>query len=460
MKLKTLLVITFLMGCCSCVPFFSTLGKVPEVTAVHPSGRVQPGECITVQFSCDMDKTSVESALRLGCSMVPVNGSFAWNSPKEVAFFPDHINASRKYTLELAFTARSSKGIPLARGYRHFFNLPTEASPLMIESLEPNPEDLVISPAAEFLISFNQAVDRSTFYSACSLSPNVEARYEWNQDETQVRIIPQFGLTPQLYYQLEISTECTSAEGVPLASPVQRRYQVAGIDTLPVESFCWISNSGQRIVEATPESHYHAAQDEVFSLRFSEAIPRALHSAAVSLQPDPGIDFQWSPDNRQCTLRTATPLHSGTVFRLAIGSESYYLQWDGPGAETVSLAGVAYCNNTAAATAIFRRIYLNDLLDFESSEEAALELAFSHAPEAEIAAVDLMRALRLSATNGSAALRLSDLQEIESAKCAELNTLNPDSLFRLTFSIQRYPAAGRLCLHLALDREINMSYNL
>lgn len=470
MRFRSLLNIALLLGCSSCLPFFSTLGKVPEITGLKPVGRLHPGDSITLQFSCDMDKSSVESALRLFSSTLPVNGSFTWNSSKEVAFFPDLVEGSGRYILELAYTARSSEGIPLARRYRHFFNRSADTSPLRIESIQPNPDDLVISPTAEFLISFNQAVERSTFYSACTLSPHVEAGYEWNGDDTQVRIIPHFGLTPQMHYQLKISTECTGVGGLPLASPVRRHYAAAPIDTLPIESFIWSSDGVQRSAAASPGTHYHAGQNEAFSIRFTEAVPQALHSAAVQLQPDPGMDFQWTPDNRQCRLHTAAPPHSDTVFHLEIGNESYYLQWDGAGTEPVALAGVAYCNDISAAPANFRRIYLNDLLDFESSPQAALELAFSHAPQAEVSALELMQALRLSATNGAAALRLSGLQEIESAECAALNALKPESIFRLSFSIQRYPAAGRLCLQIARDledscgnspgSEISLSYNL
>lgn len=468
---RRILMLAVLLTCCSgCRPFFGMLAKVPEVESVKPDAGLQSGDSIAVQFSCDMDKTAVESAFRLSCGTHPVNGSFTWNSPSEMVFFPEQSFTYRSYVLDIAYTARSAAGVPMQRSFTRFLAANEETPPLELVSISPDPDDLLISPEDTFQINFNQAVDRISFYSAFSMNPQLQGDFEWSSADSSVRFIPQQGLTPEIHYQLEISADCRSAQGQLLRSAVQRHYRVSGAQTLPVESFCCSTESGERLLTPEPDTCCHLNRNEELSVLFSDAVPPSLHSAAVSLQPAPGIDCEWNQDQDRLTLHMRAAPPPATVVRLKLGTESYYLQWDGAGTEAITLAGLSYCNDTASAAAEYRRIYLNDLLDFDSSDHAALELACFHSAGAEISATALMDALEVYTSNGAAILRLTDLKPVDQAECSALNDLHPDSLFRLKFSIQRYPQAGLLHLRIAETledslgntpaRELSVSYNL
>lgn len=454
----------------ACMPFYGMIGEVPEVISITPAGHLQSGDSIVVEFSCSMDKDSAESAFRLSGGSLPVNGSFAWNNPAEMEFSPRQLPETGGYLLEIAYLARSSAGIPMEHSRTHRFGPDGTGAPFELLSITPDPDDLLISSTEDFLFHFNRSVDQNSFYSAFSINPRVEGRFEWTQDDSRVRFIPHSGLLPGLHYQIEISTECRGTDQRPLTSTVQRRYRVAEVETLPIEYFCWNSETGERHTPARPDECCHAARNEVFSVQFSDAVPPALHSTVVTLQPDPGADFEWSGDRRRVTLHMPGSPRRETVFHLRIGRESYYLQWDGPGTEAIELTGVSYCNDTSSAAAAYRLIGLNELLDFATSEHAAIELAFSHSEAADIPVLGLMEALQLYTSNGAAALRLKDLQSISSAECSELNELHSQSLFRIEFTIHRYPSAGRLHLQIAPTltdslgntpiHEISMSYNL
>lgn len=454
----------------ACMPFYGMIGEVPKVHSISPSDQLQPGDSIVIEFSCSMDKDSVESAFRLSCGSLPVNGSFTWNNSAEMVFSPRQISETSGYVLELTYLARSSAGIPMERSRTHRFGLTGTAAPFELLSIIPDPDDLLISPTDDFLFHFNRSVDQNSFYSAFSINPQVEGRFEWTQENSRVRFIPQSGLLPGLHYQIEISADCRSTDEHPLISAEQRHYRVAEVEALPIEYFCWTSETGERHTPARPDECCYAARNEIFSVQFSDAVPPALHSTAVRLQPDPGADFEWSVDRRRVTLHMPGSPRPETVFQLKLGQESYYLQWDGPGTGALELTGVSYCNDSSSAAAEYRLIGLNELLDFATSEHAAIELAFSHSQTAEIPVLHLMEALQLYASNGAAALRLTDLQKIASAECSELNDLHPQSLFRIEFTIHRYPSAGRLHLQIAPTltdslgntptQEIRMSYNL
>ena len=468
---RVLLITAILLTCCSaCRPFYDCLNKAPAVESVQPDGCIQAGATISVKFSCKMDKNSVESAFRLSCSSLPVSGSFSWNNPSEVVFFPEMASAHRDYVLHIAYTARSAAGIPMKRSFTHPLDTAAETPLLELVSISPEPDDRVISPTDSFHIQFSNPVDRNSFYSAFSMSPQVQGHFQWDNADSQVDFIPQFGLSPELHYQLEITTECRSFDNRPLRCAVQRHYRTSGIITLPVESFCFSTGSGERVLTPEPDTCNHLSQGEEFSILFSRAVLPALHSSAAKLQPDPGVTFSWSRDHRRLTLHMPATPPPERVFQLALGETSYYLQWDGGGTAAIELAGVAYCNDSSSASAHYRRIYLNDLLDFKTSAQASLELAFFHSPAAEIPVTRLMEALNLYTSNGAAILRLTDLQAIDTAGCAELNDLHPDSIFRLRFSIQRYPNPGLLQLQIAgtledslantPSQDLAVSYNL
>ncbi len=470
MKRVLLILVILLPFCSACQPLYDWLRKVPTVESVHPEGPLQTGDTISVKFSCAMDKGAVESAFRLSCDSLPVSGSFTWNDPTEIVFSPELTSAPRNYLLHIAYTARSATGIPMKRSFSRLLDTHAGTPPLELVSISPEPDDRVIAPTDTFYFQFSNPVDRNSFYSAFSMNPAVQGRFEWSNADSLVHFIPQSGLNPGLHYQLEITSGCRSTADCPLRSAVQRHYRVSGIITLPVTSFCFKTESDERVLTPTPDTCYHAGQGEEFSILFSEAVLPALQNSAATLQPDPGVDFRWSRDHCRLTLHMPAIPPPDRVFRLTLGGASYYLQWDGAGTTAIELAGVAYCNDSSSAAANYRRIYLNELLDFKSSAQAAIELAFFHSPAAEIPVTRLMEALDLYTSNGAAVLRLTSLQAVDPAECVELNDLQPDSLFRLRFSIQRYPNTGLLHLQIAgtledsqgntPSQDFHLSYNL
>jgi hypothetical protein len=342
--------------------------------------------------------------------------------------------------------------------------------PLQISRITPDPDNLIIDPTAEFVISFNKPVSPASFYSAFETSPNIQGSFSWDEDNSRVRFTPSFRLKSKVRYQLQITTRCSDTEGRTLADTMRRQYEVRSRQEISVNEFCLSSDKGTEYSEALVGQTYHVGHRQEFSIILSEPMVSELRNEIIQLQPNPGFDFSWSTDYQQVSLLPPSRLNPESLFRLNLGGNDYYLQWDGEGLEAVELAGVSFCNDTTGAEAEFRRIRLNELLLCESSSQAALELAFIHANAAEISTLQLMEALGLYATNSAAGIQLSSLEQVESANCEDLCSLQPDSVFRLSFAINRFPAAGLLYLQLeqnlqdslgnSLAGTVRISYNL
>ena len=358
----------------------------------------------------------------------------------------------------------------MAEPFVRNFSSSDDPLPLQISRITPEPDNLIIDPTAEFTVSFNKPVHPASFYSAFETSPTIQGSFSWNENNSRVRFTPSFRLKPEVRYQLKITTRCSDTEGRSLEETVRRQYEVRNLQEIIVDEFCFTSNQGTEYFEAIVGRTYHVGHLQEFSIILSEPVVSELQNETLQLQPNPGFDFNWSTNYQQVRLLPPSRLNPESVFRLNVGGNEYFLQWDGEGLEAVELTGVSFCNDTTVAEAEFRRIRLNEILLCESSTQAALELAFSHAEAARISTLQLMEALGLYATNAAAGIQLILLEQVESANCEALDSLEPDSVFRLSFAINRFPAAGLLYLQLnqnlqdslgnSLADTVRISYNL
>jgi len=459
-----------LLLCCTCVPYLRVLEKVPEVEKVSPQEVVESELPISIEFSRPMDKSSVENAWRFFEDTIPMDGRFHWESSTQVCFSPQELIPPKDYTLCIEYTARSEEGVPLEKPFTHTFHTTDNLDNLKITNISPNPADILISPQEQFKVEFNKEVQRASFYSAFRLSPHVRGSFTWNESGTTVHFTPLSPLTPKVHYQLQISRDCRDIEGRHLLEAVQRNYEVESAPAAHVHSFCWCGSQDSTCFEPTPHTVYHVPRNSDLSIRLSDSIMRDLLPEIIEIQPDPGFTFEWSSDYREVKLSISAPPPPDTPVRLRIGKDDYYLQWDGEGLQAVSLGGVSFCNDTSVEDPVFTRLYLNDLIDFDSSDHAAMEISFHHSPRASISECELMEALQLYATNNAAGIRLSTLEKVSSAECTSLSGDQPESVFHLSFSINRFAAPGLLYVSIdqnlqdslgnSLCEDTRMSYNL
>lgn len=444
-----------LLFCCACVPYLRMLDKVPQVETVSPQEVADSDQPISIEFSHPMNKSSVENAWGFFEDTIPIDGSFYWKSSTQVCFTPKKLMPPKDYTLHVEYTASSNEGVPMEESFTYTFHTTNNLDNLKIASISPNPEDILISPSQKFTIHFNKAVQKASFYSAFKLSPHVRGSFTWNESGTTVHFTPLSPLTPKAHYQLQISRDCLDIEGRHLLESVQRNYEVEPAPAVYVHSFCWCGPQDSTCFEPAPNDIYHVPHNTDLSIRLSDSVMRELLPEIIEIQPDPGFTFEWSSDYREVRLNISDPPPPDTLVRLKIGKDIYYLQWDGEGLQAVSLGGISFCNDTSIGDPEFTRLYLNDLIDFESSNNAAMEISFHHSPRASISECDVMEALQLYATNNAAGIRLSKLEKINSAECTSLSEDQPESVFRLSFSINRFTDPG--LLYLSIDQNLHDS---
>jgi len=109
--LATLAVFVFVRSSCCCCHHDST---IPEVTSCNPTNGqtgVSLDTDVTVTFSQDMDKSSVEYSFYID---PPVSGDFSWPQDDRVVFTPDQpLDPNTTYTITVNCGAQSAEGVPL-----------------------------------------------------------------------------------------------------------------------------------------------------------------------------------------------------------------------------------------------------------------------------------------------------------------------------------------------------------
>jgi len=188
--------------------------------------------------------------------------------------------------------------------------VPVLADGPKVQQYSPAPgEELGVDAPVD--VVFDRAMDLASVQAAFSIEPSVAGRFEW-PDEHTIRFYPSTGWARDTAYRVSISTDATSAAGIPIAEPITLRFRTVGY---------------LEVVQAVPvDGSDNIAVDSTFFVMFNRpVVPLTALSdpdyadLPVPLVVEPAVAGSGEWLSTSVYLFTPTkPLRGGTTYTLTV----------------------------------------------------------------------------------------------------------------------------------------------
>ena len=177
------------------------------------SGEYSP---VSVSFNTEMVRKEAESLLLVSSDTGMVDGDLSWNSSTLVFVPAAGWAAGTRYTLGLSGLARSVDGRELRLERSISFFAVNRCAPPLVAWHWPADGESVSANGLCLEIRFSQMMNRTAVESALIADGMGDKKYEWSDDDSLLKIIPDKILSPWTVYRWTLKASAKSVEGVPL----------------------------------------------------------------------------------------------------------------------------------------------------------------------------------------------------------------------------------------------------
>ncbi len=311
------------------LPFFTPRGQeTPQPTAVVrpeeggvepspptvveswplPGGTVALQEGFSLTFDQEMDRSSVEGAVRITPSF---SGRFDWQDDYTVRFIPDQpFPINTQISVTVAQTARGLAGKTLLRPIELNFQTPGE---FRIAERLPRPDAQGIDPSTAITLTFNRPVvslgeAEESAPQAFQLDPPVEGSGRWLNTSTYI-YYPYPALAGGVEYTVIVNPELTSLEGVGLSTG---------------ESLDWSFRTAEpALINVVPSPESTLNLDGAITLGFNQPMNKAHFQENVRLRDSSGntipVNFSWDDRDSLVSITPQQLLERGSFYTLEVG---------------------------------------------------------------------------------------------------------------------------------------------
>jgi hypothetical protein len=182
---------------------------------------------LSIGFDTGMEKLTAERIIQVMYGGGTVEGDLSWKGNK-VSFRPvSGWQPGTRYTLTLSGTLYSLDGRELRLDTQiPFYAVSRDPSPLLESCYPPEGASVGTAPGdynrMEFF--FSLPMDRMSTEEALVLEGMGKKKYEWQDDDRRLLVLPESPFSPWKIYRWSIGTEARSRQGVPLARTLSGRF--------------------------------------------------------------------------------------------------------------------------------------------------------------------------------------------------------------------------------------------
>jgi hypothetical protein len=392
------------------------------------------GAAVSVWFSHDPLKSSVERSFEFSEDGVKLSGRFSWAHEK-MTFTPSSpLRDGCDYTVVVNTDAQDTEGISLEKRFEgRWTTRPLEGRPAITATV-PGDNGIIAPGRAKIVVAVSTLVSINAFTNHVSFSPQMKG--SWALDSGEAVFTPDTAWKRGTTYTMTIGASFENAAGKTLGKDFVSRFTADG-ETVPPEltSVAVLDKNGDRVERGGGEwtlaglpaenSGWETGYKLLF--RFSEKVDLVSFKKAVSVVPslsfavdaadtaDAGrgfsdaalLSFTESPAFGQ---RYLVHLESGV--KDEAGNESaapasFRLYVNGAKSKPPSLQSIEIRSGGLSCGFTLDDHFEN--LTITSDEEAEITLRFDTAPGADIDLYSLMECFGFSATNNAASFQAASI---------------------------------------------------
>jgi hypothetical protein len=262
---------------------------------------LQEGDSISISFSEDVDKLSVQSISSIRRNGKKTDISYVWkNGNKLIITSTPKLYKGLEYRLEFKGIYHNITGVEReAELSIPFYLQSSEFSPLYITEFYPA-DGTILNSAMPVSISFSTAVDKSTLYDAVKINPSVDIKKYWSEDFENTLIIEAVeGWNNLTNYRLNLDETLLSTGGDPLFQGWSLSFYIEDGSSSPSVLYCgscsrdkisgfpWISSSDLD----------NLINSQALRIRFSETMHKEKTESALSISPSIAGECYWVEDD-------------------------------------------------------------------------------------------------------------------------------------------------------------------
>jgi hypothetical protein len=275
---------------------------VLSISAANPSEAVAGSDTdVWVEFSIGVDQTKAEAATSLSEAGQQLDLRYRWEGQR-LHVLPVHgLKTGVEYLLRVVTSVETPDGVNLDHEYRHEFRTSADQERPTVSVTAPAKDAVSSDRRQSISLEFSEAVDRSSFYDAFTVSPSNSFSWEWSQGDTLVTGTPRQDWDWQRDCTVKLSTGLKDLAGNCLAEALSMGFRigekldkpsvasvssllppvdVAGDWTLGVLAFA-ASESDRGVLDATAGMEANWG----IELVFDQAVAREGLESLISVSP-------------------------------------------------------------------------------------------------------------------------------------------------------------------------------
>jgi hypothetical protein len=169
---------------------------------------------ISLDFSHDPDRASIEKNFSLTGNGNRVKGTFSWYDKKMIFSPLAPLEINTDYTITLSAEAHDTKGLSMDEPFNRYFSTrPDDTRPFLISSY-PEMYSEITDASTEIKLEFILPVPLKTLYENVSFSPSMTGIWRLENDGKLAIFTPSEPWTQKTRYEVRFSTSLTNNNGM------------------------------------------------------------------------------------------------------------------------------------------------------------------------------------------------------------------------------------------------------
>ena len=298
MKIRLPVALLFLFGCAFLnMSEFTITEWTPDKLYYENPSEINA----VISFSSKPDPRLTESAFSLTENNQMLKGKISFNG-NSMSFTPDKpFESGRDYVMSVNTSAEDEWGVSLDKTFYLKFSTKAERDAPQILSFSPGIDAIISDLYEPIIIKFSEAVNKSSFFKAFSLTPQVQGVFSWNDSGDEISFVPINPYGVSLDYKGKITTELVDLQ----ENPLMKTYEFSFSSKNDIDRPYLLSIENDIKTVALLEDLVSDGQETInenwrrdwdLLLTFSEELDRASMESAFDLSPNIDFEIEWISD--------------------------------------------------------------------------------------------------------------------------------------------------------------------
>ncbi|MDR2110351.1 MAG: Ig-like domain-containing protein [Spirochaetaceae bacterium] len=275
-------------------------------------GYHAPPETVSLLFTRDPDRTSVEEAFSLTEDGKALKGVFSWEGRRLVFRPAAPLEKNRDYRVVVAAEAHDDRGVSMDQKFEAPFSTRPAGDRPRILSISPPEGGRMNDLRGRVSIEFSQAVHIDSCFNAVSFYPSVGGSWTLEDQGRRAVFTPSEPWIVGTRYRISVSSGFLSVTGLALGQDYVSRFTPGDDDVPPVLIAAYaLDAGGNRVFPLVPEESGAAPENPLWEgtcrviLDFSEPVDTV--SLRSRFLPEPSLGL---------TMETPAGYAPSVIFRL------------------------------------------------------------------------------------------------------------------------------------------------